>query len=679
MNAENRIITNRASYLTLNTPLDQSVKRGYKFNLLQLKGEEALCGDFSYELEVATPERLTEDEIESLVGHPITVQLGYNLNDKPAFRYINGVVFNLRELGMSRAPLLPDVWQYRLEIGSWFKQLSYAKECRIFQKSYHTNLSIVTELLTELGMMDVRNDTKRTLPKRDYVTIYNESYYEFIIRLLQEDGIIWRFEHTAKRHTLVFSDDSSSLPEIDTASWIGADRMTGFSRRSRYNPLDGCQATDLEYDNPPEKLVGKPGQSRFRHFEYPGNFSAREDGEEKIRRLKSVYRSDELAYHGTSGIRVLEAGKSFRMVSPLLPEVDDQSFIIQTLCIEATPVAYENRFVAWPAKEPFYYSPENRISKPSIIGNQTAVVTGAKTASGVHTDSQGRVMVRFHWDRHSPAGSGSAFIRNVMPAAGARRGFIFNPVVGDEVVVAFENGDPDRPLIIGKVYSANQRTPVKPENRPEQSTIHPRNGKNANSILFDDKPGAENLEINAKKDMAVKVGADLTINVDEDITIMADNLDIRADGSVLTGNIITLCGGDITSIAGDSISNTTGLMVANIVGGLALNKAGANGINAALGTVNSSSGAQTISAAPIIFNTTAGSIDTKGKGGVKNIGLIVANTAMELIENSAGNQVGQKADLAILTNTQTETNTFESESATKALMVKDKGEMVINE
>ena len=671
--------TNRSSYLTLNTPLDQSVKRGYKFNLRQLKGEETLCGDFSYELEVATPERLTEEDIDKLVGDKITVEIGYDLNDKASFRYINGMVFKLRELGMSRAPLLPDVWQYQLEVGSWFKQLSFAKECRIFQKNNNTNLTIVTGLLTELGLRDFRDETERTLPKRNYVTIYNESYYDFIVRLLQEEGIIWRFEHTGKNHTLVFSDDTRSLPEIKKSSWLGADRMTGFCRRSRYNSLDGCQATDFEYDNPPEKLVGKAGKSPFRHFEYPGNFTARNEGEEKINRLKSVYRSDELAFHGTSGIRVLEAGKSFKMESPMLPEVHAQAFIIKKLFIEATPVAYENAFVAWPAKEPFYFSPDKLVSKPTIIGNQTAVVTGSKTASGVHTDSQGRVMVRFHWDRHSPAETGSAFIRNVMPAAGARRGFIFNPAVGDEVVVAFENGDPDRPLIIGKVYSTNQRTPVKPESRPEQSTINPRNEKNANSILFDDKNGAENLQINAKKDMKIKVGADLNINVDEDITILADNLEVRADGNVLTGNIITLSGGDITSIAGDNISNTTGLVVANIVGGLALNKAGANGINAALGMVDSSSGGQTISAAPIIFNTTAGSIDTNGKGGVKNLGLIVANTAMELIENSASKKVGQKADLAILTNTKTQTNTFDSESTTKALLVKDKGEMVINE
>jgi hypothetical protein len=179
--------------------------------------------------------------------------------------------------------------------------------------------------------------------------------------------------------------------------------------------------------------------------------------------------------------------------------------------------------------------------------------------------------------------------------------------------------------------------------------------------------------------MKIKVGEDLNIEIDQDLTILADNLDITANGNILTGNIITMSGGPIKSNAGASITNMTGLVVANVVGGLVTNKAGANGINIALGMVDSRSGGHTVSAAPIILNTTAGNVDTSGKGGVTNIGLVVANTAFEVIENSASKKVAQKADLAILTNTKTESNTFDSESTTQALMVKDKGEMVINE
>ena len=666
-------------YLTLKSPLDDLAGNSKRFDLQRVQGTEALCGDFEYSLEICSPKRLTEEDIDLLLGNAVTVQIGYTLSNQATFRYINGLVFRIKELGMSRAPLLPDLWEYHLEISSWFKQLSYAKECRIFQKNNNTHLSIISDLLTELGLMDFRNQAGKNWPKRDYVTQYNESYYDFITRLLQEEGILWGFEHTENQHILVFYEDVTQLPEIPSSSWLGIDRFVSFCRSTRYHPLDGCQMADFDYDNPPAKLVGKSGKSNFLHFEYPGHFSTRDDGENKASRLKSTCKHKDLTFRGTSTVRILQAGKRITMHSPTLRGFHEKLFIVKKLSMEATPRSYSNSFELFSSKTPCFHDPENKVAKPVIIGHQTAVVTGSKTASGVHTDEQGRVMVRFHWDRHSPDNSGSAYIRNMMPAAGAERGFIFNPRVGDEVLVAFENGDPDRPLIIGRVYSSNQRTPVKPESHPEQSTINPSGEKRSNHIVFDDKCGAENLEINAKKDMKIKVGTDLNIDIKSDLTIFADNLEITATGNVLTGNIVTMSSGDINTNAGNTISNTSGLIVANINAGLALNKAGANGINAALGMVDSSSGGHTISAAPLIFNTTAGNIDTNGKGGVKNIGLIVANTAMELIENAAGKHVGQKADLAIFTNSTNETSTFKSESSTKALLVKDKGEMTIND
>ncbi|MBU3914564.1 type VI secretion system tip protein VgrG, partial [bacterium] len=540
----------------------------------------------------------------------------------------------------------------------------------------------VTDLLTELGMVDFKDETRQKYPKRDYVTQYAETYRDLVVRLLQSEFIIWRFEHTKDKHTLVLSDDSTALPEIPTSLWTGVDSFKSFCLKNSLVPIDGCQTAAFDYDNQPVKRVGKPevstGES-LRRFEYPGDFIAREDGENKMKRRQVTVKSEELQYQGTSSIRMLEAGKRFTLLAPTLPEFHDQPFLIKDLTIEASAKSYLNSFIALPAKTPFYFSDADRIAKPQIAGNQTAVVVGTKNASDIKVDNQGRVMVRFHWDHHSPADTGSAFIRNAMPAAGARRGFIFNPNIGDEVVVAFEDGDPDKPIIIGRAYASNQRAAVSPEKTPEQSVIQPKEYNGANRILFDDKKGSENLEFRAKKDMNIKVGTDLNIDINDDLTILADNLEVTANGNILTGNIITLSGGEISSTAGGKISNMTGLIVANIVGGIEQNKAGSNAINIALGKVDSRSGGHTLSAAPTIFNTTAGSVELNGKGGVTNLGLIVANTAMELIENSSSGNVKQEAGLAIITNTKTEGNTFSDGSKTEALMVKDKGKMVINE
>ncbi len=670
-------------YLTILSPLDEDVLRPRKLQIHKLRGSEGLCRDFSYTLDISSKERLLEEDFEKLVGGNLTVQIG--LKDsvgKLKQRFINGMVFKLRELGMSRAPLMPEIWRYRVEISSWMKQLQYVKECRIFQKNNNTSLSIVTDLLTELGMADVQNDTTQDFPKRDYVTIYNETFYDFIIRLLQSEGIIWRFEHTKEKHILVLSDDSTKLPEIPTTLWTGVDAFKSFCLKNSLVPIEGCKTAAFDYDNQPVKRVGKPevstGES-LRRFEYPGNFTEREDGEDKMKRQQTVIKSEELQYQGTSTIRMFEAGKRFTLLAPMLPEFHDSPFLIKDLMIEASEKSYKNTFTALPAKIHYFFSDKDRMEKPQIVGNQTAVVVGAKNAANIKVDKQGRVMVRFHWDHHSPDNTGSAFIRNAMPAAGSRRGFIFNPNIGDEVVVAFEDGDPDKPIIIGRVYSSSQRAAVSPEKNPEQSVIQPKEYKGANRILFDDKKGSENLEFRAKKDMNIKVGTDLNIDINDDLTILADNLEVTANGNVLTGNIITLSGGEITSTAGSKISNTTGLIVANVVGGIEQNKAGSNAINIALGKVDSRSGGHTLSVAPTIFNTTAGSVELNGKGGVTNLGLIVANTAMELIENSSSKNVSQKAELAIITKTKTEGNTFSDGSKTEALMVKDKGKMVINE
>ncbi|MCG8336155.1 MAG: type VI secretion system tip protein VgrG [Proteobacteria bacterium] len=668
------------SYLTITTPLDKGVNRNRKFHLGNLKGEEGLCRDFNYQMEICSYEQLTEDEKEELVGSYVTVRIGLStkegLNNQ---RYINGMVFRLRELGMSKAPLMPEIWRYQIELSSWFRQLEYAHECRIFQKNDNTSLKIVTDLLSELEFKEFENRTKKKYPKRDYVTIYDESYYHFILRLLQTEGILWYFEHDKTKHKLVFCDDISRLPKIPDDSWTGLDNFTTFCRQNSFIQIDGVQTSDVDYDSQPVKKVGKQGDSTFNYFEYPGNFKQRADGEMKTSILNQVVRSEELLFEGTSNIRLLEGGKVLSLEAPVLRDLDKKDYVIKNLKIEATAETYSNAFAVLPISQLFFYLPSERLQKPRIIGNQTAIVTGSKNKANVHTDSQGRVMVRFHWDRYSPAEVGSAFIRSLAPAAGPRRGFVFVPEIGEEVVVAFEDGDPDKPIIVGRVYSSNQKLPVSPNSSPFQSVIQAKNQDGANRVLFEDKSGSECLEYRAKKDMTIKVGGDLSINVDQNLNMSAKNVNIRTNGNFFSGNIISLSAKGINNTVGNKITNATGLAVANITGAVMDTKTGANDVNLALGAVDSSSGGPTISKSPIMLNTTAGDVEFSGKSKMKNKGLIVANTGKEKLENSAGKKVEQDAALAVLTKSKQEKNKIASSTTTKALMINDKAETAIND
>lgn len=672
-----------SSYLKIKTPLDTSVARECRFYLLKLKGEEGLCRDFSYSLDLCSRERLSESDYEDLIGRRVTVQIGFRgLDGTLSTRFINGLVYNIRELGMSRAPLQPLIWRYRVKIGSWMRQLTFAKECRIFQKSTDTGLDIIKDLLVELKMTDFEDRTGAQFPERSYVTCYNESYYRFIVRLMQEEGIRWCFEHTAEKHVLIFMDEAYSFPEISTSQINGVDGFTSFCRRQKHIPVDGCQTMDFDYENPPAKRIVSPGKSGgdgFRNVEYPGHFQSRNDGEVKTQRLKESIESDESVYQGTSTIRMLEAGKRIVVSAPTLEAFDNKPYLIKSLEIDATRETFSNSFTALSPNTPFCFDYADRIEKPEIIGYQTAVVTGADTNNTVHTDDQGRIRVRFHWDRQSPENSGTAFIRNAMPAAGAKRGFVFSPRIGDEVVVGFENGDPDKPIAIGRIYSANQLPAIHPEKAPFRSVIRPNSDKDANSILFDDTKGAENLQFTAKKDMNINIGKDLSIDVDSDLTFLADNLTVTANGNILTGNVMVVSSGPISSKAGDIISNTTGLVVATIAGGIENNQAGGHTINVALGMADSKAGGITVSDAPMILNTTAGNIELTGKAGVKNVALVVAKTATDLIEESSSKSVKQKAGVGIMTTATNETRDFPDSSSSEALLTKNDGITVINE
>ncbi len=675
-------ISKQKSYLSVVSPFDGKSTGVRRFEIQSIIGKESLCDDFNYSLEISTKERMVESEFNQLLGGELTVCFDFkDQNDTPRERYINGVVYSLKEKGMSRFPLHSQIWRYQVELASWMSQLKSVKDCRIFYNNNNTALSIVTDLLSELGLTGFKTETQRTFPKREYVTMYNETYFDFIVRVLQEAGIIWRFEHEKDKHTLVLYDDAVNLPDCPSTGWAEKEAIKNFCKKTVYIPIEGVQTSSFDNQNPPVRLVNKPqnlSKNRLRHYEYPGNFQAREDGESKMDRLRTSFMGEKLLYEGASTIRALEAGKRFKLNAPTLPDLHSKPFLIRELSIEATEDMYTNQIIAMPGKHQFFYRSSERRAKPLIVGNQTAVVVGESNSANIHIDKLGSAMVRFHWDHHSPPNTGSAFIRNVMPAAGNNRGFIFHPNIGDEVVVKFEDGDPDRPLIVGRVYASFQRAPVKPGEKPEQSVIQPKDGVNANRILFDDKKDTENLEIRAKKDMNIKVGDNCTIDVERNWNVNCKNLEIKTTGNIVKGNMISLAKTAHHSAAGANISNSTGLAISEIAGTASDNEAGANTVNTTLGMIKNSAGGAVVSKSPLVLNTAVGDIIRSAEETVCDKGMMVVNTGTDLIDNHSVEKIGQDSKLAILTNAKNIYSKTGSQDSNEALMVKEEGNVVIN-
>lgn len=632
-----------APYLTLHSSLDRSSKRTRRFSVQSLVGTEVLCDDFSFLIKVSSLEKLIEEELTGLCGDSVTLNIAFaDKRGSEGKRSLNGIVYHVKELGMSRAPLVPDLWRYELEIGSWMRQLAFVSDCRIIQKNGNTSIKIVSELLRELGFRDVRDNTSKESARKDYAVIYNETLLNFIKRSLYDAGVTWYFEHSEKRHTLVLVDDTAKLPRLSSEDWGAQDRITSFFRESNHTPLTHFQLSAYDWENPPVKNIRKKLEKRdleLSDFQYPAGFIQRKEGEKLAERTKLAIKSNKTSYHGTSNIRMFAVGHCFDLEAATLPELDAKPFLIHSLTIEASSETYTNRFHTYNAREPFHLSQPNDFHRPLIKGTQTAFVVGEAGAGKIHTDKMGRIKVRFHWDHHNPQSSSKpyGFVRVAGPCAGSQRGFLFTPRIGEEVTVCYEDGNPEKPLITGSVYSNSRKPPASANAKPCKSFIKTGSESDANYVTFNDTPGSENLEINAKKDLNITVGRDLDIEVEDDVNIQAKkvnviirkNIQLHAGGSIVNlslksinntagadinkmalGGIINMAGGIVTNLAGCSLTNTAILSVENT---------SANGIQGKADTLYANTALNAVGhMGPTVENEASLAMSNISKGGIIN-------------------------------------------------------------
>ncbi len=664
------------SYLTIHTSLDDSVKRDRKFWLQRIEGEEGLCEDFNYRLELSSLERIREEEIKSLLGKTITVEIAYlDVKHKIQQSYINGIVFSIVEVGLSRAPHSPDIWRYEAEIGPWFRKLDYVKDCRVIQKGGNNSLKIITDLFHEFGFRDFRDKTKGRLPNRDYSVIYNETLSNYIKRICQEDGIIWRYEHSKKRHELLFYNDSTRLPKLPDVSRAGKDGVLSFCQERIHMPLNASTIASYEWDKSPVKTISKrlgAAKGILPDYQYDVGFKSRAEGDKKAERQINTLKNRQACFYGESTMRHFSAGASFNLHAPTLPEHHQESFLIKKLRIEATEATYSNSFEALPAGNRYFPDCDNEVHKPVVVGTQTAVVVGAAGKNKVSTNKMGQVKVRFHWDHLSPkdAAHTSAFVRVSYPAAGSQRGFVFTPRIGEEVVVSYENGNPEKPLILGGAYSHRNQTPhIKPSGSLADSimdtagmgnggsysspvsqlhtgTIKSDQDSDSNRLTFDDKSGKEKLEINAKKDLNIDVGNDLDIEVEEDIFILMNQENINASENVKSqagGSIINATLTAVTNTAGSDISHMALGSILNIAGGVISNMAGATITNTAILSVeNEAGGPLSQDAATLLANTSLGAVLQMGESISQEGDLAVTNISLADIMNNASKEIKTK-------------------------------------
>jgi type VI secretion system secreted protein VgrG len=414
---------------------------------------------------------------------------------------------------------------YRARVVPYLQWLSLERDCRIFQNKSVPD--IVKLVLQGLELPTDRFDFRlmESYAPVEYCVQYRETDLDFVSRLLEEEGIFYFFEHSDKKHLLVFADGTVAYKEIAGESGVTYNFSQGiapaeecvfrfaFSRQVRSGKMT---RRDYNFEKPGLDLK-KEEQAKVHEklevYDYPGRYVEPDRGKQLSRvRLEESMTYYETAEGESTCVRLVP-GFKFSLSDHEHGEYNRDYFLTKLVTRGEQPQSlqeksgpggvessYSSRFTAIPASVPF--RPARVTPKPVVEGIQTAKVTGPK-GEEIYTDKYGRVKVKFHWDRGDDNDEkSSCWIRVSSTFAGGQYGAIFTPRIGHEVVVDFLEGDPDRPLITGSVYNAGQMPPYDLPAEKTKSTTKTDSsigGKGFNEIRFEDKKDEEQVFVHGQR------------------------------------------------------------------------------------------------------------------------------------------------------------------------------------
>lgn len=500
---------------------------GDKLVFRQISGREEISGLFEYRLEMLAEEDSTIDP-KALLGQGIVVEI---LIQGGGSRYLNCECVRFAYIGTEPAGLRnTTLWRYEAVLRPWLWYLTRTTTCKIFQ--FETVPDIVTQVL---GKYPFTVDPRLSKSYRswDYCVQYQETDFNFVSRLMEHEGIYYWFEHSMDSCTLVLADDLSvhpTLPGYATIPHIRSDRLAKPDQEyidywEMAQEVDsGVYVTDDYYYKTPsanlrvnryQELPFPYGDSEI--YDWPGGYTEPQPwGDQYAQtRIEELQQSKEITT-GQSDVRGLAAGYLFTLES--CPRRDqNREYLIRAVNTFLRDNAYTTggapadwKFVLEAQPTTYPYRPTRLTPKPHISGPQTAVVTGPKDEE-IHTDELGRVKVHFRWDRYQePDENSSCWIRVSSSWAGSNWGQISLPRIGQEVIVDFIDGDPDYPIITGRVYNQEHKPPYELPKYKEYSTIKSHSTKkggttNWNELRFYDYKGKEQVFIHANWRMDVRV------------------------------------------------------------------------------------------------------------------------------------------------------------------------------
>ncbi len=501
------------------------------------KGDEGLSKAYSFELLLVCQD--SGVELKSMMGQLVSIEIELAEGGP---RYIAGYLTRFASIGSDGG-----MARYTATLNPWFSMLKNRFDTRIFQGN--TVEEVVTTVFALCPALS-HHEFRLSKPQKryTYITQYRETDFNFVQRLLEEEGMFYYFEHTAEGHTMIICDDSSILPALPEQPQIrfhtasvteNADSITKWSG-DRQLQAGKMAVQTFDYRQPNNRLpvamnsLNKQGDvESFEVYDFPGQYThgTYDEGETLLRLRMEALEIRGKKFVGSSNCRAMKPGYTFELVQHYDHDqgsVDDRQFLLMAVeseghnnYLNGNPASYYNTFTCVRKKIPF--RPQLSTERSTIHGPQTAIIVGPP-GEEIFTDELGRVKVQFHWDRKGEHNDhSSCWVRVAQSGASGGFGSIQIPRVGDEVVVVFLDGNPDRPLVMGSLYNSQNTPPWSLPANKTQSGFLTRStkgdGGTANFFRFEDKAGAEQVIMHAERNMDTEIELDEKHDVGNNRTI----------------------------------------------------------------------------------------------------------------------------------------------------------------
>ena len=521
--------------------------------VIELKGKEGLCELYNFNVLLASESSSVTPE--QVLGKTAVLKLEGAGDD----RYVHGIIggFQVRETKRKarwkfttyQATIVPKAWRLTLNA-----------DCRIFQKK--SAKQIISEVLKDESVeFSFKSKGGQEPKEREYCVQYRESDWAFVRRLLEDEGYFFFFEHAEDKHVLHMGNDVQHHLDIP-----GTNSLDFHEPDSRNPPAEhifrlfvqgGLQPgkvtlSDFNYETPTLNMQAEceteGADTSVEVYDYPGKYDTPEAGKDKAFNRMGALLDAEPIIEGQSTCPRMVGGNYFEVGTFAdCPGMEGNKYLLTSVVhlgqstargvgrgILQRELSYENEFQGLPRADAAF-KPALVTPRPRIAGVQTAIVLGR--GQEVDMDEQGRVHVKFFWDRRTDSSSVlTCWVRVAQFWAGQAWGAQFTPRAGHEVVVEFLEGDPDRPLITGSVYNAINPPPYPKD--ATKSAIKSRStpkGQGFNEIRFEDKKGDEEFFTQAEKNQNETVKANLSTGVGGNHTLGVGN-----DETISVGNDQTI-------------------------------------------------------------------------------------------------------------------------------------------